>query len=247
MTGSPWDGADLSGQVIREVDLSGADVRGAMLANTSIDAYIVGLRVNGVEVAPLVEAELDRLHPERTELRPTDADGVRRAVEVVEEMWAPTLTRAHALGEPAVHESVDGEWSFAQTLRHLVFVTDCWFGHAVAQDAAPFHPLGLPATFDTGAASYGIDEQATPSYAEVLDARDSRLDRLRDFAADLTDEDLGRECGPNEAPGYPPAAVRTVGSCLTVVFGEEWAHHQFAVRDLTILESARETGPVDRD
>ncbi|NLG23089.1 MAG: pentapeptide repeat-containing protein, partial [Actinomycetales bacterium] len=50
MTGSPWDGADLSGQVIREVDLSGADLRGAMLANTTIDGYIVGLRVNGVEV-----------------------------------------------------------------------------------------------------------------------------------------------------------------------------------------------------
>mgnify|MGYP000883796152 FL=1 len=247
MTGSPWDGADLSGQVIREVDLSGADLRGAMLANTTIDGYIVGLRVNGVEVVPLVEAELDRLHPERLALRPTDADGVRRACDVVQEMWAPTLARAEALGEPGVHESVGGEWSFAQTLRHLVFVTDAWFGHAVAQEAAPFHPLGLPATFMTDATAYGIDDQATPSYAEVLAARDSRLARLRDVAAGLTDDDLARECGPNRAPGYPPPAVRTVGSCLAVIFGEEWEHHRFAVRDLTALESGRPTPPVDRD
>lgn len=241
--GSPWDHADLSARVIREVDLSGADLRGAMLADTTIDGYIVGLRVNGVEVAPLVEAELDRLHPERVALRPSDADGVRRACDLVEEIWAPTMARAGALGEPGVHERVDDEWSFAETLRHLVFVTDAWLGHAVRQDAAPFHPLGLPAVFIADGASYGIEHDARPSFSEVLAAREARLTQLRAFAAELTDADLARVCGPNTVAGFPPPAARPLRSCLQVLFNEEWAHHQFAVRDLAMLEEAAR-GPV---
>jgi len=42
---------------------------------------------------------------------------------------------------------------------------------------------------------------------------------------------------PNPAPGRPPPASRTATSCLHVIFDEEWAHHQFAVRDLAIIES----------
>ena len=33
----------------------------------------------------------------------------------------------------------------------------------------------------------------------------------------------------------PPG--RTAIECLNVLFGEEWAHHRFAVRDLAELES----------
>jgi hypothetical protein len=102
-----------------------------LLTDADIDGDIRGLRINGVEVAPLVEGELDRLHPERTKLRPTTPAGMRAGWAVVESFWADTMQRAGALPETELHRSVNGEWSFTQTLRHLVFVTDAWLGHAV--------------------------------------------------------------------------------------------------------------------
>lgn len=243
-TRSPWDGADLSGQVIREVGLAGADLRGAMLADARIDGYIIGLKLNGVDVAPLVEAELDRLHPERGALRPTDAAGLRAAWDVVVGFWRPTIERAQRLPEPHRHRSVDGEWSLAQTLRHLVFVTDAWLGHAVLGRVA-FHPLGLPASFFPDGATLGIDGSAKPSWDEVVAARQDRLALVRDYLAGLADDDVTASCGPHDTPGFPPAAERTALSCLRVILNEEWAHHQFAVRDLSTLENEPGRGNVD--
>jgi len=41
---------------------------------------------------------------------------------------------------------------------------------------------------------------------------------------------------PNTAPGCPPPAERTAAECLRVIFSDQWAHVQFADRDLAILE-----------
>ena len=38
-----------------------------------------------------------------------------------------------ALTPGSVDVSVAGEWSFAQTLRHLILATDLWLGSAVLQ------------------------------------------------------------------------------------------------------------------
>jgi hypothetical protein len=57
------------------------------------------------------------------------------------------------------------------------------------------------------------------------------------FVETVTQEDLDRTREPNAAPGYPPPAARTAMSCLHVIFGEEWEHHRFAVRDLAVLET----------
>jgi hypothetical protein len=40
-------------------------VRGAWIDDVQIDGQIGDLRINGVEVGPLIEAELDRRHPQR--------------------------------------------------------------------------------------------------------------------------------------------------------------------------------------
>ena len=222
---------DWSGAVLREVVLSGARMTGVLLDGADIDGVIDGLVVNGVEVAPLIEAELDRLHPERLALRPTDADGVRAAVEVVEAMWAPTMARAAALPESDVWTSVRGEWCFADTVRHLVFVVDLWLGRAVLGQDDAFHPVGMPAAF-MPMAGLGIDAPVQPTYAEVVAARADRMARVRDFAAGLTDEALSRAA---PSPSGPPVE-RTVLECLGVILNEEWAHHQFAVRDLDLLK-----------
>lgn len=224
---------NMSRTVFREVDLSGTHMYGVLLTDADIDGDIRGLKVNGVEVAPLIEAELDRRYPERAKLRTETADGMREAWAVVESFWGATMQRARTMDEADLHRSVNDEWSFAQTLRHLVFVTDAWFGHAVEGQPRPFHPLGLPASFITG---FGLDIHATPTFDDIVEARSGRIAQVRAFLQTATQDDLDRIREPNTAPGGPPPASRTATSCLHVLFNEEWAHHQFAVRDLTVIE-----------
>jgi hypothetical protein len=226
---------DMSGAEFRDVNLAGARMRGVLLFNADIDGAIGGLRINGIEVAPLIEAELDRLHPERTRLRPGTVAEAREALDVVESLWAQTIAGARALPAEAAHRKVDGEWSLTETLRHLVFVTDAWFGHAVLGEAHPFHPWGLPPSFVTGGAAFGVDVTANPSFPEVVALRRERLGGLRDFLRTATQADLDRVREPNPAPGFPPPQARTAVDCLRVLFGEEWAHHRFVVRDLALV------------
>jgi hypothetical protein len=237
--GAEFVDVDMSGAHFREVDLTGARMSGVLLTNADLDGDIRGLKVNGVEVAPLIVAELDRLHPERTKLRPRTPEEAREAWSVVESFWAETMRRAHALPPADLDLSVGGEWSFAQTLRHLVFVTDAWFGQAIQGEARPFHPLGLPASFITNGETFGIDTAAMPSFDEVVEARAGRVAQVRAFVGALTQDDLDRVREPNDAPGWPPPAARTARSCLLVLLDEEWAHHQFAIRDLAVIEAER--------
>ena len=53
-------------------------------------------------------------------MRPTTAAGFAEAWEILERLWAGTIDRAGSLSPDLLHDSVDGEWSFIETLRHLV-------------------------------------------------------------------------------------------------------------------------------
>jgi hypothetical protein len=236
--GAEFVDVDMSGAVLREVDLSGARMRGVLLIDADIDGAINGLRVNGVEVAPLIEAALDRMHPERRSLRPTEPDGAREGWAVVATFWDETMARASRLPEEALHRSVDGEWSFVETIRHLIFVTDLWFVHPILGEQNPFHEYGLPASFTAAnGAEFAIDGSASPTFDEVMAVRAGRLATVRNFLASVTQADLDRQREPNPAPGGLPPAVRTAIGCLRVLLNEEWAHHQFAVRDLAVVEA----------
>jgi hypothetical protein len=161
---------------------------------------------------------------------------MRDAVDVIEELWHATVRRAGALPEEAFYRSVNDEWSLAQTLRHTIFVVDAWYGHAAALRSDPFHPIGVPASFTTNGAEFGIDESAAPTLDEILAVRAERIADLRAYLAEVTQEELDRVRGPNSAIGCPPPAERTAVQCLQVIFSDEWAHMQFANRDLAILE-----------
>lgn len=223
---------DMSRAVFREVDLTGARMHGVLLSGADIDGDIRGMRLNGVEVAPLVDAELNRLHPERAKLRATSPDGLREAWSEVESFWGATMRRARALPRAELHLSVGGEWSFTQTLRHLIFVTDAWLRRAVLGRPAPFHPIGLPASFTTDAGDYGIDLAADPTFDQVAEVRAGRMAQVRAFLAEVTQGELDRVREPVPGPGWPPPAARTAIECLHVLLNEEWEHHRFAVRDL---------------
>jgi hypothetical protein len=243
-----FDNADLSGAVFREVDLSramfrevnfsGARMRGVYLSDVDIDGHIDRLRINGVDVLPLVLAELDRVYPERTKLRPTTADGAREAWATVEAMWAPTMARAATLTDEEVHRSVDDEWSFVDTQRHLVMAMDIWFRAGILAEAQPFHPLGLPFTGDVDFSAMGLDLTARPSLAEIAQVRVDRSAVFKSYLDGLTDDEFHRERMSTPGLPWPPAASRSTQKCLQVIFNEEWAHHRFAVRDLDAMAAS---------
>jgi uncharacterized protein YjbI with pentapeptide repeats len=246
LQGSRFQGVDLRGAVFREVALDGARfanvyltgavIRGAWLEDVEIDGVLKGLTVNGVDVGPLVEAELDRRHPERVTLRATDADGFREAWSVIERSWVPTVERARRLPEPLLHERVDDEYSFIETLRHLVFCTDAWLRRAVLGDPSPYHPWGLPHDEMPKLPGVPWDRTARPSLEEMLAVRADRMAGVREFMARLTDEDVNGSTEPVLEPGYPESQSYPVIRCLRAVVLEEWEHRLFAERDLAVLE-----------
>jgi hypothetical protein len=235
--GARFIGADLSGAVFRDVDLRRAKIVDALLDGAEVSGSITGLQVNGVEVAPLVEAELDRRHPERQALRATTPAGLRTGWAMVEEMWRPTIARAELLPEAALQERVDEEWSLTETLRHLVFVIDAWFGRAVRGERHPYHALGLPPSFLGDAAVMGIAIGSAASFTDALGAHHQCMRAVAAYLRAVTEEELQAPRPGNAGAGYPPPTDHTVLGCLHVIMDEEWWHHQYAVRDLAVLTS----------
>ena len=237
LAGARFHDVDLSGARFRQVNLMGAVVRGGMLRGVELSGWIEDLRVNGVDVVPLVQAELDRRYPDRAAMRPTDPDGFRRALDILERLWAQTVERARALPPEALHERVDGEWSFIETLRHLVFATDAWVRRAVLGDPSPWHPLDLPHDDMPDEPSVPRDRTARPSLDQMLALRADRMAAVRQVVDGLTEARLAERTVPVTEPGYPEPESFAVGSCLRCVLGEEWEHRLYAERDLDVLAS----------
>ena len=235
LTGASFELVYLRDATFTSVDLTGMRIRNAAIRHATIDGDVESLTLKGIDVVPLVEAELDRRHPERLKLRPQDAEGFRVAWTVIEELWHETVERARTLKPSLLHQQVDGEWSFIETLRHLVFATDSWVGRAILGDPAPWHPLALP--WDQMPDTEGVprDRDARPSLDEVLAIRADRMAMVARVLADLTDEQLAGSTTPVDAAGWPPAESFPVREVLMNILNEEWWHRQFAERDLAAL------------
>jgi hypothetical protein len=225
LSGARFVGADLSGVVMRGVQVSNADIDAPWLYEGDF------FRVNGVDVIAFVEAELDRRFPGRADRRATDPDALRAAWATLEDTWAAALERAAAMPAGTVDVSVDGEWSFAQTLRHLVLATDMWLGRAVLEIEQPFHPIGQRDEGSADEFDRSVFTTTAPSYAEVLEVRAGRVAMVRDFLATSTSESLAGQRRNPHAPEHP----QTVLSCLHVILEEEWEHYRFAMRDLDAI------------
>ncbi|MGI9005469.1 MAG: DinB family protein [Streptosporangiaceae bacterium] len=241
LSGARLHAVDLSGIVIRGADLSGAVLRGVELANVELDGELANVTVNGVEIGPLVEAELDRRYPDRAAMRPADPAGFAAAWDILERLWDGTVERARRLPPARLHEQVDGEWSFTETLRHLTFATDSWIRRVILGDPAPWDRLGLP--WDEMPDTEGVprDRAARPSLDEVLALRRDRMATVRQVIGGLTDATLASDTEPVDGPGWPPPRSYPVRRCLLIILNEEWEHRMFAERDLAVLEQ-REAG-----
>ena len=247
--GASFTGADFTGADFRDCDLRQVKVTDSWLVNVRLSGLVENFIVNDVDVTAFVEGELDKRHPERVQLREMrTADDYRAMWRTLESLWQDTVVRAVRLPEPALHQRVDDEWSFAETLRHLVFATDMWAGYRILGKPMPYHPLGLPHSGFTPAdtAALGIDLDVRPPLAEVLEVRGTRVTLVRGIVDGLTDDDLERESPRLPAPGYPEETY-TLGRCLRVIMKEECEHRRYAVRDLAALEADPGAGATHRD
>lgn len=219
-------GVDLHGAHFRDVNFTNATMRNVWLVNVDIDARIEHVVINGVDVTQYVN-ERDPWYPLRAMLRPADPDGMRRAWSELENVWGETIDWARTLTEAKVHESVDGEWSFVQTLRHLVFALDKWFTVPIL--GAQFHPIVLPNSGSDGLDWPGRDHGADPSFTETVEVHAERVARVRAYLASVTERDVETTVDVLENGTVP------IRECLYTVFEEEFEHNRYATRDLAEL------------
>ncbi len=231
-------GEDVSGKVITDTNLRGARflecdlsdvvIRGSDISGMEIDApwlrFGRPLIVNGLDVGPFVEADLNRRFPGRELQEAPDPEGLREAWAALESAWVSLIDRAEAMPAGTVDRSVGGEWSFAQTLRHLVLATDKWVGRMLGTEP---HPLGLNHN--------QRDDGPPPPYDEVLAASLDRRRRIGDYLAAVTPDAL-EELVPD--PNEPEESTVSIRACFHVILEEGWEHLRFATRDLDLIDSA---------
>jgi hypothetical protein len=155
---------------------------------------------------------------------------MRAAWVALEGEWGKTITQAQSLPENSLHQSVNDEWSFVQTLRHLVFAMDKWFTVPVL--GGSFHPIGLPNSGSVDFPWPGLDYDLTPSFAEALAVRADRGTRFRDYIASVATDDFTRPVDVLENGTNP------LQECVYTVLEEEFWHNRYARRDLALLEAA---------
>jgi len=228
LAGAVFWGANLRGAHFRDVDLTGTSISHALVVDVEIDAFVDRLIVNGVDVTDYVN-ESDPWHPLRAMLRPESPDALPATWAALEGEWDMTLAMARRLPEAALHESVNGEWSFVETLRHLVFAMDKWFTAPVL--GAGFHPIGLPNSGSVDFPWPDLDPGLAPSVSEALAVRADRSARFRDFLETVETADLGRPIDVLEN------GVNPLQECLFTVFEEEFWHNRYARRDLELLSA----------
>ena len=163
-------------------------------------------------------------------LRPVDVPDVRATWAALEREWAATVEQAHSLADEALSRRVDDEWSFVETVRHLVFAIDKWFTAPVLGEG--FDPIGLPNTGSLDFPWPGLDLERRPSVADALAVHSDRATRLGASLESVQPADLGRLIEVLENGANP------LRECIFTVFEEEFWHIRYARRDLAALGAA---------
>ena len=230
--GATFVRASFKGATVRFSDVSGVTMRGVDVDGLDIDSHDLffgSLVVNGVDVVPLVDAELNRQFPGRELQKAQTPEGLREGWVAAQSAWQTTLaeTPPHL-----VDAHVEDEWSLAQTLRHLILATDAWLRGGALQVQQPFHEIGQ---IFTGVGEMGFDMSLfradAQTYEEILAVRAERQQMATDFLATSTAELLAEEREDPWGGDWHP----TVADCIRVILEEEWAHLRYVRRDLALL------------
>ena len=155
---------------------------------------------------------------------------------ILDQLWQRTVELARAMAPELLHERAEGEWSFIETLRHLLF----------AMTSGEARNLGEPvAVGSAGPAARGdargIQRPTRPRRTAVA-GRGPRAARgprgpVRQVLADLTDAKLTGTTEPVTEPGYPEPESSRYARCLQAILNEGWEHRLYAERDFDVLES----------
>ena len=235
--GVTFDNVSFAGASMRNANFFGARMEGLFI-NAEISGPVDGLKVNGIEVAPLIEAELVRRHPELAKFSAPELDDVRDGLRIVEEQLGATLQRVRALPEELRNRGVDGEWSAVETVRHLVFVIDLWVRRqALGLGADAYHPIGLPPShLPPSPPGTAVDPHARPTFDETVAVWEQRIADVRERLRTITPAQAD-STGAVDAPGFPPLQ-QTIPfrRGVAVVLRETWAHNRYLERDLAALE-----------
>jgi hypothetical protein len=221
--GATLRSCDVTGVTMRAVDVGGLDI-------DSHDLFFGSLIVNGVDVVPFVDAELNRQFPGRELQKSQTPEGLRDGWVAVQAAWETMVT---STPRELVDAHVEDEWSLSQTLRHLVLATDAWLHGAIMRMEQPFHEIGL---IFAGAAEMGFDMSIfrtdAPAFGDILAVRAERQQMVTDFLATAT---LGLLAEERDNPWGGGDWHPTVGDCVRVILEEEWAHLRYVRRDLALM------------
>lgn len=222
--------SDVRGMKIRSTDTNGLDI-------DDHDLFFGKLIVNGVDVVPYVNAELNKQFPGRELQSAQTHDGLREGWVAVQKAWQETIDETP---EEWRDVQVNDEWSLSETLRHLILATNAWFGAAIQRQEHPFHDIGL---IFTGAAEMGFDmsifREDEPTWEEILQVRAEHQQAVTDFLNGTNEEGIAEERdNPWGGDDWHP----TVGDCIRVILEEEWAHLRYIRRDHAELQEAASEG-----
>jgi hypothetical protein len=226
---------DFIGTRFRGTTFQNVRMRGVELVDVEITGYLRNVVVNGVDIVPLIDAELNRRMPDRAKMRPDTADGFRAAWAILTRLWDESIVRAKTFPPETLHRNVDEEWSFIQTVRHLNFAVAAWVDRAVRGVPSPWHELDLPWDEAPGWDGIPWDRDARPPLNDVLAVFQARRASVDGVLDGLTDEQLASTVTRTE-PGWPQLTDFPVRQCLHIVLNELWEHRCYAERDLTVLE-----------
>ena len=227
--GATFVRTSFKGASLRFSDFSGVTMSGGDVAGLDIDSHDLffgGLFVNGVDVVPFVDAELNRQFPGRELQKAQTPQGLREGWVAVQSAWRTTVA---ATPPELVDAHVEDEWSLAQTLRHLILATDAWLHGGILRMQQPFHEIGQ---IFTGATDMGFDmsifRMDPVTFEEILVVRAERQLLVTDFLATATEKLLAEDREDPWGGEWRPS----VGDCIRVILEEEWAHLRYIRRDL---------------
>jgi hypothetical protein len=172
----------------------------------------------------------------RERIEPAGAQECRDVWAEIEVLWSGTIDGAVQLPPDLLHVRVDGEWSFIETLRHLLFVVDAWGNRALGGVASPYDPLDLPPSGMRNSA-VPCDVTARPALRDVLALRAERMVVVRRIMDELTDEALGDATVRVRGRGYPRPGSYPVRTCVQALLNEHWHHRAYAERDLAKIRA----------
>jgi len=163
-----------------------------------------------------------------------DAASLQAAFRRIGDLWDESIARARTLDPALLNERVDGEWSYLETIRHLVFGIDAWITGILQGKPRDFHALGMPPAHAGDPSGMGLSLDAKPSLDEVLAVWEQRRAMASEAFASATDEHLSDAVAGADGQ-------YTVVAALQVIVHEEYAHYTFATRDLDRLTGVGST------